>query len=171
MGTKSMTTEIRRNPSPFNSSLETGLRTLVILEASYPRALALERLVEFDYLVVHTGDAGGPESLHVPLPMRTGELLVRRGLIESGLALMMSRGLSQRMVEKTGISYRATESAGPFLNALSSRYIGNLRERAAWVEEKFGSATDEQLLDMTRQLFDKWTTQFQPLERDRGENI
>lgn len=171
MGTESITTEVQRNPSPFNSSLETGLRTLVVLEASYPRALALERLVEFDYLVVHTGDAGGPESLHVPLPMRTGELLVRRGLIESGLALMMSRGLVQRIVETTGISYQASESSSPFLSALSSRYIGNLRERAAWVTEKFGSATDEQLLSMTRQLFDKWTTQFQPLEQARGGNV
>lgn len=54
----------------------------------------MQRLVEMDYLVVHSGDADGPDSLHAPLPMRAGELLVRHGLIEKGLMLMMSRGSS-----------------------------------------------------------------------------
>lgn len=79
--------------TPFNTPLETGIRSLAILVAAHPVVCDLERLVEMDYLVVHSGDAGGPDSLHAPLPMRAGELLVRRGLIEKGLLLMMSRGL------------------------------------------------------------------------------
>ncbi len=56
--------------TPFNSPLETGIRSLSILVAAYPASLDIQRLVEMDYLVVHSGDAGGPESLHVPLPRR-----------------------------------------------------------------------------------------------------
>ena len=75
----------RTHHSPFNSPLETGIRSLAVLVAAYPEPFDLERLVEMDYLVVHSGDADGPYSLHAPLPMRAGELLVRRGLIEKGL--------------------------------------------------------------------------------------
>ena len=79
----------RPHHTPFNSPLETGIRSLAILVAAYPESLDLQRLLEMDYLVVHSGDADGPESLHAPLPLRAGELLVRRGLIETGLLLMM----------------------------------------------------------------------------------
>ena len=68
----------------FNSALETGVRTLTVLVASYPKTHDLGRLVQYDYLTVHSADAGGPPSLHPPLPLRSGELLVRRGLIEEG---------------------------------------------------------------------------------------
>ena len=64
-----------------------------------------------DYLVVHSGDADGPDSLHAPLPMRAGELLVRHGLIEKGLMLMMSRGLVQRVSASDGFNYLAGELA------------------------------------------------------------
>lgn len=171
MGTEKVTTEMPRNTSPFNSSLETGVRTLVILEASFPEVLSLERLVEFDYLVVHTSDAGGPDSLHVSLPLRTGELLIRRGLIESGLALMMSRGLVKRIAGVSGISYQASDSAGPFLGALSSSYIGKLKERAGWLIGRLGHATDQEIHGMTRKLLSVWTVQFQPVELPFGENL
>lgn len=49
-----------KRASPFNSPLETGVRALSILEAAHPEACDLHRLVELDYLVVHSGDAGGP---------------------------------------------------------------------------------------------------------------
>lgn len=57
----------------FNSSLETGVRSLIILVAAFPIAFDLQRLIEMDYLVVHSGDVDGPSSLHAPIPMRIGE--------------------------------------------------------------------------------------------------
>ncbi len=64
--------------APFNSALETGVRALTVLAEASPRALDLQELVYFDYLIVHSGDAGGPASLHLNTPLRNGELLVRR---------------------------------------------------------------------------------------------
>ena len=72
------------NNQPFNSYLETGVRSLIILVVAFPTLFDLQRLVEMDYLVVHSGDIGGPKSLHAALPLRVGELLIRRGLIENG---------------------------------------------------------------------------------------
>ena len=46
---------------PFNSPLECGLRTLTLLAASQPSACDLQRLIFYDYLLIHSGDVpGGP---------------------------------------------------------------------------------------------------------------
>jgi len=137
--------------------------------AAYPESLDLQRLVEYDYLAVHSGDAGGPESLHAPLPLRTGEMLVRRGIIESGLSLMMTRNLATYVPTNDGIRYFATDATAAFLNALRTPYISKLKERTTWVVEQFANSSDEQLLEITRRLFDKWTTQFQPVEKPTGD--
>lgn len=149
-----------KQKSPFNSSLESGVRALTILTSIYPQCVDLQRLVDFDYLVVHSGDANGPESLHAPLPMRAGELLVRRSIVESGLLLMMSRGLVMRVTTENGIEYVASEVANAFVNSLFSPYLVKLKERAQWVADQFGLVTEEELHQITKRFFDKWTTQF-----------
>ncbi|MCD9436769.1 threonine transporter, partial [Klebsiella pneumoniae] len=60
-------------PITFNSPLEAGIRAVSILGAAYPQTYDLQRLVAFDYLLVHTGDIGGPDNLHPPTPMRSAE--------------------------------------------------------------------------------------------------
>ena len=151
-----------RRSTPFNSPLETGVRALSILEAAHPKACDLHRLVELDYLVVHSGDAGGPASLHAALPMRAGELLVRREIIEQGLLLMASRGLVERAVSPDGISYRAGEAAGPYMAALRAPYSVQLRARARWAIEAFGDLETDAIRAITSRFFDKWTSEFQP---------
>ncbi|MBB3349462.1 ABC-three component system middle component 2 [Sphingomonas sp. BK069] len=150
-----------RRASPFNSPLETGIRALSILEAAHPEACDLHRLVELDYLVVHSGDAGGPASLHAALPMRAGELLVRREIIEQGLLLMASRGLVERVVGPGGISYRAGEAASPYMAALRAPYSMGLRARALWVIGAFGHLDTDAIRAITSRFFDRWTSEFQ----------
>lgn len=155
-------------PEPFNSPLETGIRSLEILVAAYPATFDLERLVEMDYLVVHSGDADGPESLHVALPMRAGELLVRRVLIENGLLLMASRNLVQRIPADDGFNYIAGDSAAPFLSSLTSSYSQRLRYRASWVAERFAGVATLEIRQITHRLFESWSSQFQTIDRPRG---
>lgn len=154
--------------SPFNSSIETGIRALVILDSIFPSSLDLQRLVEYDYLTVHTGDAGGPSSIHPPLPLRTSELLVRREIIENGINLMLTRNLIIYFPGDDGLRYQSTDQAGAFLNSLSSKYILKLRDRANWVTSQFSNYTDEELFNLTQKLFDKWTTQFEPIKPSKG---
>lgn len=151
-----------RNPDlPFNTPLETGIRSVAVLVAAHPRAFDLQRLVAFDHLIVHTGDIGGPESLHPELPMRSAELLVRRGLVERGLLLMVSRRLIHREPCKEGILYRAGELAETFLLSLTSPYLTTLRERAQWVTAAFGAMDDDAFRTAMTGLFDRWFEEFQ----------
>jgi hypothetical protein len=154
--------------TPFNSPLETGVRALIVLAAAYPEYLDLQRLLEFDYLLVHSGDVGGPPSLHPPLPLRAGELLIRRGLIERGLLLMISRGLIQRFATASGFTYQARDSAGPFLDALTTAYIDGLKERADWLLATFGQSSPNDLRQVLNSVYDQWTTEFQPHEMPGG---
>src|SRR5437660_5347494 len=104
----------------FNSPIETGVRALILLAESYPEQLDLQRILEFDYILVHTGDVDGPPSIHPALPLRSGELLVRRQLIERGILLMISRGLVGRSATENGFTYHAQDDAGPFLDSLTA---------------------------------------------------
>src|ERR1700724_3559144 len=101
-------------PPLFNSSLETGVRAVVVLDAAFPRAFDLSQLTWLDHLVVHTADIGGPDSLHPDIPQRTGELLVRRRLVEGGLTLMRRLHLVDTNTTDEGIVYSAREEAAPF---------------------------------------------------------
>jgi hypothetical protein len=131
-------------PSPFNSPVETGLRAIVLLAAAYPDKCDLRRLVVYDYLMVHSDDApGGPNSLHPRTPHRSGELLVRRKLIQEGLVLMMSRELAAVEYSNSGISFRATELTRGFLDYLQSDYARDLQDRANWVVATFGEVHPE----------------------------
>jgi hypothetical protein len=158
----------RRRPVTFNSPLEAGIRAVAVLAAAYPRAFDLQRLIAFDHLLVHTGDIGGPASLHPPVPLRSAELLVRRKLIERALLLMMTRDLVGRQVGPDGIRYIAGENAAPFLAVIQSEYIKALQERAHWLVDRLGDLPDHEFRALMRRLFDHWVEEFQNVERSLG---
>ena len=157
--------------NPFNTPLETGIRAIAILVASFPKSLDLQYLVVLDHLVVHTGDLGGPDSLHPKLQSRSGELLVRRGVIERGLLLMISRGLVERIVSQNGFEYRAGDFAETFLNSLNSSYLNELQERSNWVVGKFGELSQTELQRSTNDVFNRWLNEFQAIQTPIGRGI
>jgi hypothetical protein len=164
---KTVTPE-RRPPTTFNSPLEAGVRAVAVLAAAFPRAFDLQRLVAFDHLLVHTGDIGGPSSLHPPVPLRSAELLVRRGLIERALLLMMTRELVSQQARPEGIWYLAGENAAPFLAAVQSDYVKALRERAHWLVDHLGPMSEAEFRALLRRFFDQWVEEFQNVERSLG---
>jgi hypothetical protein len=147
--------------NPFNSPLECGLRSLALLVAAQPKAYDLQRLVFFDYLLVHSGDVtGGPESIHPATPLRSGEALVRRHWVERGLLLMISRELVIRTFSEEGIVYHASPLASPFLGYMEQPYTKKLQERAAWVIEAFDNYVDHALVEFFKQNLDRWGGEF-----------
>jgi hypothetical protein len=151
----------QRRPRIFNSPFETGLRSVVILTACYPDALGLNRLVIYDHLVVHTEDVDGPASMHPKDRSRAAEILVRRGLVESGLALMQTRGLVARAMTPAGFRYGAGEEAGSFIDMLSSIYVNALKERAGWLIDNIHPMSDDDLSRLVQSRMDEWEPEFQ----------
>jgi hypothetical protein len=149
--------------TPFNTPLESGLRTVIILDAQRPKTADLQRLIYLDYLLVHSGDtndANAPESLHPATPFRAGEILVRRRLIETGINLMVSRGLLRRDFTSEGIYYRPTTLAADFVWYLQSPYATKLKERADWLASRFGDVDDVKLSEFMNSNLGVWGAEF-----------
>ena len=153
---------IQSKPLAFNSPMECGLRSTVLLSASFPSKLDIQRLVQYDYLLVHSGDVEhGPASIHPPTPNRSGELLVRRPIIEAGIKLMMTKSIIEYELSSNGIFYFAGEWALAFLNQLFSKYTNDLRNRAQWVAQTFTSYSESQLSEFMRRRWSHWGAEFE----------
>jgi hypothetical protein len=157
-----MTTQI--TPSKdlvFNTPFETGIRSVVVLICQFPNKLTIPEILLLDYLVVHTSDVGGPQSLHPPEDFRTAEMLVRRDLVRTGLHLMARKHLIEIEASEHGFVYSAGEEAGSFVDLLVGPYASELKLRAAWLcetENQNGKGTLERLLKESKGL---WLPEFQ----------
>ena len=135
----------------FNSPLETGLRTLVVLDALHPRTCSMSELTWFDHLVVHTADIEGPDSLHPDLPSRGGELLVRRHLVT--------------VVDgNEGVRYAAGEESPSFVELLDAPYTRTLKLRAHWLAGRFKDLAEDAIRSIVHDRLGRWTLEFQGAE-------
>lgn len=144
----------------FNNAVESALRSLALLVEAHPETLDLQKLIYLDYLLVHSADADGPESLHPPTPQREGELAVRRDLIEQGLHLLIVRGLVDRRPTSTGFEYVARDAAGGLIASLEAEYSQELLRRAAWVTDAFGNRDLQSLDTFFRERVGRWREEF-----------
>jgi hypothetical protein len=151
----------RREVKLFNSPLETGVRATVVLDAFYPKAFDLAHLTWFDHLVVHTQDIGGPTSLHPDIPQRTGELLIRRRIVEDGLKLMRQLHLVETSTTPQGIVYQAREEATAIIDSMRSTYARALKDRADWLAKYISSVPDEAVRGLIIERIGRWTVEFQ----------
>lgn len=158
-------TDVKYWASTFNSPLECGLRSVCVLTEAFPQVFDLQRLLYYDYLVVHSSDIenaveDAPESIHPPTPNRASELAVRRELCQASLRLMISRGLVACRFNESGIAYEATELSLPFLDGLSASYTARLRNVARWLHRAFGGYSDEELSQLVRSNLGRWGAEF-----------
>lgn len=159
---------------PFNSTLETGIRALVVLEAFYPRHCDLMELTWLDHVVVHTGDLDGndvPESLHPDLPNRTGELLVRRQLVERSLRMMQQMHLINVFDTESGVQFGASEEAPSYLSLLQAPYSQALKDRARWVAHRFSGMDTSQIKALIERRIGRWTAEFRADDAPNGRSI
>jgi hypothetical protein len=150
--------------SPLNSPLEVGVRVLMILTEVYPQRLDVTRLVLLDHSVLHSADLGGPESLHPPLPVRAGELGVKRTVIEEGLQVMVRAKLVEMNAGDRGIEFVASDSAYAFVSVLASRYATILHERIEWIFGHFSDLSEDALRTEMRSILSSWAEEFGPAD-------
>lgn len=152
---------IATSPTLFNSPLETGVRAIVVLNAAYPRAFDVTEIAWFDHLIVHTGDIGGPQSLHPDVPQRSGELLVRRRLVEDSLMAMRRLHLVEFVPDgDAGLLFRASEEAVGVIELMRSPYSIALRERAEWLASNVLSRSRLELERLVAERIGRWRIEF-----------
>ena len=117
---------------------------------------------------MHTADVDGPVSLHPNLPQRTGEMLVRRRLIEQGIKLMRRFQMISVQPLQTGIFYQATEDASAFAELLRSEYAVQLKIRAKWLAENVCVLGGEGMSVLAKEKLGRWSVEFQTSELSGG---
>lgn len=158
---KIMSQKNTHNPLLFNSQLETGMRSLIILNAAYPKSFDLAKLTWYDHIVVHTEDIEGPVSLHPNLPQRSGEILVRRRIIQDGLTLMHRLGFVTTISNENGITYQATDEAYPLIKLMKSNYACKLKDRAQWLVENVCTLSESDIGNLIAKKLGRWDIEFQ----------
>lgn len=143
-------------PALFNSPLEAGLRTVIILDAFAPAAFDIGELSLLDYYVVHASDAGAKESVHPDLEARAGEYFVRRSLIQEGLSLMVGSFLVDEMHDERGISYRSREITSAFVDLMGSHYNNRLKKSCYWLVQKADDDGLESFFVSLRAGIERW---------------
>ncbi|WP_407332373.1 ABC-three component system middle component 2 [Enterovibrio sp. 27052020O] len=133
------------NSYVFNSPLEAGVRTVCFLDSYFPRSMDFDGLMKVDFIIVHSGDFGGPDSLHPNTPNRNGEYYSRREKVRTGLDLMKKFGLIEVEYTKNGIAYKASENASPYLELMRSNYSLSLRRISNWLTEEINKTGFEEL--------------------------
>lgn len=149
------------SPQLFNSPLETGVRSVILLDVAQPRAFDLTHLTWLDHLVVHTADIGGPPSLHPDIPQREGELIVRRRNVEDGLRLMRRLHLVDTNYAADGISFCVTEEGAQFAHLVRADYGRELKERAVWLIEYISRVDTTEFVKMISEKIGRWSIEFQ----------
>jgi len=160
--------DVRAKPLTFNGPIEAGLRAVALLGAAFPGCYDLQRQTALDYLLVNTGQLGGPEDLHPSSPIRTPATEVRRKIILDALHLMMTRELVVRRTAEDGIHYCAGEATAMFLDSLRTPYICRLKERANWLVHHLAAYSDKDFYELMHQFFDNWVIEFQHAEQSLG---
>jgi len=151
-----------KRPELFNSALETGVRSVVLLEAAGPQAYDLTYLTWLDHLVVHTQDLpDGPRSLHPDIPQRSGELVVRRQVVEQGLQLMSRLHMVEVRYAEDGILYASTEEASLFVQLVRTSYGATLKHRAKWLVQHVANSDPSSLASLISEKVGRWTMEFQ----------
>jgi hypothetical protein len=153
----------------LNSPIEVGVRILVLLVEVFPSSLDIGHLVFCDHALLHSADLGGPSSIHPKLPASPGELGLKRGLVESGLQVLIRAGLAEMVIEASGIAYRGTEESAGFVEILESSYLHSLKERVNWVAGELAYLTIEELRSRMSVFFSQWSEEF--FEQDKPLDV
>lgn len=159
----------KRNINVFNTPIEIGLRALIILNELSQESIDLNRLVIYDYLVTHSSDFNKEvNSLHPPSPHRSGELIIKRKVMQEGINLMYSRDLIDIEYTKDGIYYKANQLSSYFINYLDSAYALNLMKCSRVVIQKFNQYSDKELNSFVKINIPKWGSEFTKESLVRG---
>jgi hypothetical protein len=117
----------------FNSTLEIGVRCLILLSQSYPTGLHLDELLSLDYVMTHSDEFSGPKSLHPSTTISIAEPFSRREITQRALRAFQLKLLVEEVPNPKGLVWIAGDNAAPFVEYLSTTYHVAMKQRAKWL--------------------------------------
>lgn len=158
-----------KNIKIYNTAYEIGIRILILLGQS-TKELDLQRIIFYDYLMIHYNDVNAAyESLHPDNPYHATELFVRRKLVQDALKLIGQKGLVEVKLSNKGIQYNITSLGINCLSYFESEYFTKLSEYSRLVIEEFNNYSDEELKRYINNNVGQWEDQFEKEALFRGD--
>lgn len=159
----------KRNVDVFNTPIEVGLRALIILNELSAKSMDLNQLVIYDYMVTHSNDVDdSTESLHPSIPYRSGEIVIKRKVMQEGINLMYSRELLDIEYTKNGVYYKSNELTLYFIKHLASTYAQDVIQNAQRLKEQFKRYSEMDLYEYINGNISKWGSEFTKESLVRG---
>jgi len=146
----------------FNTSIETGLRCLLLLTAKDDAVFDIDRLVYYDYFILYPSDSPASinNNIHSKTPYRASELAVKRKILSKGLLLMLKKGLIDIQYTEKGVFYKATLTAKPFLSYFQTTYFLKLKKNAELITNELRNYTQKELEIFINSHIGKWGAEF-----------
>lgn len=152
--------ELKEKVKIYNTPIEIGMRSLIILGVGGDQLMDLEKIMYLDYLCLNTSDINGPKSLHAPIPNRGVQVFSKKELIQKGLAIMVTKELIILVVLPEGFFYQITPAGKLFLELFQTNYFLELNERCKWVVSRWGSLNTNQIKLFIDNNIQKWGGDF-----------
>lgn len=149
------------NASIYNTSYEVSVRVLILLNfTSGP--IDLQRIIYYDYLMLHYGDVDEDyESIHPANPFHTTELYIRRELIQSALDLICKKGLTNIILSNDGFLYEISSLGRNFIKCFENDYFAKLIKYAQLVTNRFDNFSVNDINEFININVGKWKDEFE----------
>jgi hypothetical protein len=152
--------KVKTKNKVYNSNFEIAIRTLVILLNLPLKRSSTYKLMVLDHISLNTYDAGGPASLHAPIPNRGVQIYSRKEILNESIKLLISKDLIGIIPSKDGLLYEITKNGINYLTYFESKYFNQLKDKVEWTTENFGNLTDGNLKIYVNQNLSKWGEEF-----------
>lgn len=149
--------EVRNEPIQlFNTPVEIGIRSLIILKAIGSKGSDIDKLMYLDHLSLNTHDIGGEASIHAPIPNRGVQVYARKAIMSKGILILLSKGLIELNATKEGFIYVINNVGVRFLEYFDSEYYKILTSRITWVVNRFGNFTNKEIESVLKEKLGEW---------------
>lgn len=158
-----------KNIKLYNTPYEVGVRILILLDEC-KSTLDLQRIVIYDYLILHYGDVDkNYESLHPSNPFHATELVIKRELVKEGLNLICKKGLIDIEYSSEGFYYHINSMGEGLLEYFESKYFNQMKCFAKVVNKRFDKMVKEELNIYINDNIGKWKGEFDREALFRGD--
>jgi hypothetical protein len=135
-----------------------------------PKSCNIQRLIYYDYFLIHAFDLDIQySSIHPDNPYRSGEIAIKRELLFNGLKLLCKKKLVEVEFSKNGIYYIASDLANQFLIYFKSPYFLKLEKMSYYIIQFFDSYSDSKLTTFVDSKIRGWGTEFVKESIMRGD--
>lgn len=120
-----------------------------------------DRLVAYEYFVIHSGDIEhAPSSIHPDIPYRASIYISNHQNISDALNILLSKELILLNVENDNFEYQITKAGEIFVQYMTSEYYNKLNNIARWVCNYFENFSDRDLNLYIESNIGKWGNEF-----------